>query len=357
MNYNGNMIKIARESRLLTQAELAEKIDLSQVVVCKIEADLYPINENLIEKIANSLSYPIDFFKNETRFLNMGVRLHRKRSTMNKREEGYIDAFISICTMCVSKLMEYVNLEVKLPEIQIDEYRDAFRIADELRDIWDIPRGCIKNLTAHLEKNGVFIFEVDYPLQHFDAVSTYNKNLQVGIIVINKNQPPDRYRFTLAHELGHIIMHRNAFSPNLEQEANNFASAFLMPDKDIYDHLVDLKFWDLAEYKEIWQVSMASLIHRAYDLGAIDKKKYTSLNVRLSQLGYKKIEPPCGLIKERPNLFKDLLAYFITNLSYSEKDLLTILNLFREDYIKYFDLSYNNNFSPKIVNMNDYKKQ
>ena len=84
------MIKIARESRLLTQAELAEKIDLSQVVVCKIEADLYPINENLIEKIANSLSYPIDFFKNETRFLNMGVRLHRKRSTMNKREEGYI---------------------------------------------------------------------------------------------------------------------------------------------------------------------------------------------------------------------------------------------------------------------------
>ena len=55
MNYNGNMIKIARESRQLTQAELAEMINLSQVVVCKIESDLYPISEKLIEKISNNL--------------------------------------------------------------------------------------------------------------------------------------------------------------------------------------------------------------------------------------------------------------------------------------------------------------
>ena len=97
-------------------------------------------------------------------------------------------------------------------------------------------------------------------------------------------------------------------------------------------------------------------IYRASDLNAIDSKRYASLNVRLSQEGYKKNEPLCGLERERPSLFKDLLTYFVTNLQYSEKDILSVLNLFREDYIKYFDLPYSNNFSPKIVNIDNYRK-
>ena len=101
---------------------------------------------------------------------------------------------------------------------------------------------------------------------------------------------------------------------------------------------------------------MAALIRRAYDLAIIDKRKYTSLNVRLSQEGFKKYEPLCGLVKEKPSLFKDLLTYFSTNLNYSENDILSVLSLFREDYIEYFDLQYSNKFSPKIINLNDYKR-
>ena len=356
MKYNYSMIKIARESRKLTQDELAKRLGISQVAVHKIETGLSQINDDLIDKLAIHLNYPISFFQNETKIINSGIRLHRKRLALNKKDEGYIDALMSIFTMSISKFLEYVDLEVNLPEILIDEYLSAYDIADKLREIWKIPCGSINNLIYYLEGNGIFVFEVDCDFSTFDAVSAYNNSLGVGIIIINKNQSPDRYRFTLAHELGHIIMHRSSISPNIEKEANNFASAFLMPRNDIYEDLVDLKFWDLPQYKQIWKVSMAALIYRAFDLKAIDSKKYASLNVRLSQEGYKKNEPICGIDKERPSLFKDLLSYFVTNLQYSEKDILSVLNLFRDDYIKYFDLPYSNNFSPKVVNIDNYRK-
>ncbi len=356
MEFNGNMVKVARESRRLTQTELSEKLDISQVLVSKIEADLYPLTEKLVSNIAEKLSYPISFFENNVLSIDMGTKLHRKRLALTKKDENYIDSLVSIYTLCISKLLNFVDIEINIPEIPIDENNSIPDIACELRNVWNIPKGTLPNLIGYMEKNGIFVFDIDMPIAHFDAVSTYNNALNIGIIVINKNQPADRYRFTLAHELGHLIMHRNSFSSEKENEANNFASAFLMPEKDIYDQLQNINFWNLTDYKQIWKVSMAALIRRAYDLSIIDKRKYTSLNVRLSQEGYKKCEPLCGLVKEKPSLFKDLLTYFSTNLNYSEKDILSVLSLFREDYIEYFDLQYSNNFSPKVIKLSDYKR-
>lgn len=356
MVFNGNMVKVARESRRLTQVELADKLDISQVLVSKIESDIYPLTEKLVSNIAEKLAYPISFFESNVLSLDMGIKLHRKRLALTKKDENYIDSLVSIYTLCISKLLDFVDIEINIPEILIDENNNISDIASEVRSLWNIPKGALSNLIGYMEKNGIFVFDINMPIAHFDAVSTYNNTLGVGIIVINKNQPADRYRFTLAHELGHLIMHRNSFSSEKENEANNFASAFLMPEKDIYEQLQNMHFWNLTDYKQIWKVSMAALIRRAYDLAIIDKRKYTSLNVRLSQEGFKKNEPTCGLVKEKPSLFKDLLTFFSTNLNYSEKDILSVLNLFSKDYIEYFDLQYSNRFSPKVIKLSDYKR-
>jgi Zn-dependent peptidase ImmA (M78 family) len=84
----------------------------------------------------------------------------------------------------------------------------------------------------------------------------------------NVEQPADRMRFTLAHELGHLVMHHDQPTQSMEQEANEFASAFLMPARDIRPHFarrVDLRLF--AELKPVWRVSMASLLMRARSLG------------------------------------------------------------------------------------------
>jgi Zn-dependent peptidase ImmA (M78 family) len=91
------------------------------------------------------------------------------------------------------------------------------------------------------------------------------------LIVVNQTQPSDCMRFTLCHELAHVIMHRFP-TPNMEEEADAFASAFLVPTEDFKPYVagrkVDLRL--LAALKPEWRVSMAALVFAARRAGAIN---------------------------------------------------------------------------------------
>lgn len=358
MAFNPDMLKIARESRKLTQKELADKLIISQVLISKIEAGIYNVSEDILSSLSKILDYPTTFFENDCYALDMGIRLHRKRSTLTKKEESYIDSIASINNICISKILNFVDIDINIPEILVDDYKTPEDIAIDIRYLWDIPKGCIKNLTAILEKAGIFISEVDENPRKFDAVSFYNKKYGFGVIIINKNQPADRYRFTLAHELGHLIMHRNTISATKEQEANRFAANLLMPAEEIADDLKNLQFWNLPTLKQIWRVSMAALIVRAHDLALIDDKKYTSLNVRLSQMRYRQNEPTMNIEKEEPSLFKDIVLYFFRELNYSEKELLQLLSINQDDFYNSFYIETRNHIrSNKKLAVVDFTKK
>src|SRR5690606_22384920 len=114
-------------------------------------------------------------------------------------------------------------------------------------------------------------------------------------IYINKDASADRQRYTLAHELGHLIMHCGKYIPTVEEaevEADRFASEFLMPELEIKHQLNSrLSFSQLGDLKRYWKCSMSSIVMRAHKLGIIGKDRYTSLYVQLSRAGYKKKEP------------------------------------------------------------------
>lgn len=349
--YNPDMLKIARESRNLTQQELAEKIGIPQVIVSKIEAGLKIIDENLMDKFVDVLRYPSTFFEHTFQSLDMGARLHRKKSSLSRKDENFIDAQASIRNIFISELLNRIDIDVHVPEMLLSDFENPEKIAEELRRIWDIPKGFIGNMTKTLEAKGIFICELDFPVKTFDAVSFYNKKNNYGVILINKNFSPDRYRFTLAHELGHLIMHRNFPSATAEEEANSFAAAFLMPEKDIIEDLKDLHFWDLSNLKAIWKVSMAALIYRAKELKCIDEKKYNSLQVRLSQQGYKKSEPSCGLEIEKPSMFKDILDYYYNELNFDEITIRKMFGVYKDDYRNICYLLPTINIKPKNSNL------
>ena len=349
--YNPDMLKIARESRNLTQQELAEKLMIPQVLVSKMEAGLKIIDENIMEKLVESLHYPSTFFEHTFQALDMGARLHRKKSSLTRKDENFIDAQASIRNIFISELLTRLDIDVNVPEMLLSDFESSEKIAEELRRIWDISKGFIGNISKLIESKGIFICELDFPIKTFDAVSFYNKKNNYGVILINKNFPPDRYRFTLAHELGHLIMHRNFPSANAEDEANDFAAAFMMPEKDIIEDLKDLHFWDLSNLKAVWKVSMAALLYRAKELKCIDEKKYTSLQVRLSQQGYKKSEPPCGLEIEKPSLFKDILDYYYNELNFDEVTIRKMFGIFKDDYRNICYLLPTANIKPKNNNL------
>ena len=336
MTFNPDMLRIARESRQMTQQELANEIDISQVIISKIEAGINNPSEKFLQDIAIKLDYPIEFFENDCYALDMGVRLHRKKSSLLKKEENYIDSIASKNNIYISKLLNFIDMDVNIPEIVIDDEKTPETIAEEVRYIWDMPKGYVRDLAKTLEHSGIIINEIEMHPKKFDGVSFYNKKYGFGFIVINKNQPPDRYRFTLAHELGHLIMHRNSLSVKREDEANSFASSFLMPAKEIKEDLKNLQFWNLPNLKSMWRVSMQALIRRAKDLELIDENKYKSLNVRLSQSGYRVNEPTMDIEKEEPTLLKDIIFHLYNELNYNKTEMMKVLTINESDYDEIF---------------------
>lgn len=75
---------------------------------------------------------------------------------------------------------------------------------------------------------------------------------------------------------------------NVENEANQFASAFLMPKDSFTADLTKESFIDLDTFidlKSKWNVSIAAMVHRAHDLELINDKEYVKLQKQISYRG------------------------------------------------------------------------
>lgn len=145
------------------------------------------------------------------------------------------------------------------------------------------------------------------------------------LFFINSNMPMDRVRFTLCHELGHLVMHQIPNS-EMEKQADEFAAEFLMPASEIKKSLNNLTLEKLSALKQYWKVSMASIIYRAKSLNKITLNQARYLYAQMARLGYKTkepewLEPP----KEQPNLFYDLIDVHFKELDYSEEELTKLL--------------------------------
>jgi Zn-dependent peptidase ImmA (M78 family) len=183
---------------------------------------------------------------------------------------------------------------------------------------------------------------------------TYYIPGMLPIILLNDNQPADRVRYTLAHEIGHLVMHRFP-SANMEDEANNFASAFLMPANDIraafVGRNVDLAL--LGALKPEWRVSMQSLLMRASSLGFVPTGRQQYLWKQINAKGLRLREPPqYDFDREQPTIMRRIVEIHKTALRYSDSDLARMLGINKHDIIAmYGDSSANDNPRPKFTIM------
>jgi hypothetical protein len=121
----------------------------------------------------------------------------------------------------------------------------------------------------------------------------------------------DRQRFTVAHELGHLVLHtsrRGIPSKQAEDEAHRFAGAFLMPQERAREALEgNVTLREFAELKARWGVSIAALIMRAGQLELVDDARKTSLFKQLGARGWRTAEPVM-VHAEQPALMRAMLA-------------------------------------------------
>ncbi|MGB7420913.1 MAG: ImmA/IrrE family metallo-endopeptidase [Comamonas sp.] len=342
---NPDLLRVARQLRGLQQGDAAQRLGISQAMLSRVENRLSPFAGDLIDRAATVFGMPRTFFVQTDTVLGAPVSVHpmwRKKAAVSAREMDQIVAELNVRLMHMRRLLRAVEIEATypIPSLPVDEFESVERIAALARAQWQMPAGPIHNLTRALEAAGIVVVHSDMAGSAVDGV-TFSAPGLPPLIVLNGNQPADRMRFTLAHELGHLVMHRTQPTQQMEEQANEFASFFLMPTQDIrpyYSRRIDLRL--LAELKPVWRVSMASLLMRARSLGLLAYNQERYLWQQFSMAKIRLGEPPeLDFERERATALPDLIQAHIQQLGYSISDLAGMLHLQPDELSTLYGLS------------------
>lgn len=351
---NGKCIKLARESRGLSQSKLSELLGVTQATLSRFEKGVLTVTPEAVSKMANVLNYPASFFEKDICIVGETSLFYRKRASMTVKDLSILESKISILSKGIDELMESINIpELRIPSVEPSVDNSPQEIAYKVRNFLGVPAGPIDKIVSLLEKNGVIVMFLNVDdMEKFDGLTMFTMN-QAPVIWINRNIPNDRKRFSLAHELGHLVMHLR--SDNLEKseeqkelEANEFAGEFLMPKSQCKVDLFKLKYKDLGMKKYYWKVSKAAIIYRAKELKCISEETARYLYVTLGRYGERKNESVQVSIDE-PQIVKKMYSLHVSELKYSVEEMMDITGLMTDD-IKADLLNVSNLISIKTRN-------
>jgi Zn-dependent peptidase ImmA (M78 family) len=336
------MLVLARESRGMTQADVATAMSslagetaVSQGYVSRAESGRLAVSGERLELYAKALRYPPHLLCREGEVHGIGVGLvhHRKRASLGAQALRRIHAELALSRLQARALVAAVAVEQphRFRHIEVDDLDTPADAARTLRREWQMPAGPVARLVEVIEKAGGFILIRDLGTRKLDAVSQWATE-EVPLFLLNQQAPTDRFRWSLAHELGHIVMHTEPGSSSVqERQADEFASEFLMPATSIRAGLrggVDLN--KLRSLKQRWGVSMAALARRALSLGVISDWQYRNLMIEMSALGYRTQEPG-AIAPERPWRLRMLVTRLEHDLAYSPQQVAELVGLLPDE--------------------------
>lgn len=342
--FNGELLVLARQTRKVSQPELIQLLGgvISQAQLSKIEHGRIQPDSDLVEKIACVLKYKSNFFYSSIYQRMEPVSFHRKRKKLSARDRDAIHGQSEVYRINLKKLLPAVELEARLPPVPaIDPdqfYGDIPKIALTVRQRWGIPRGPIKDVTKLVEDAGVIVVPFDFGTPLIDGFCQHPGDDLPPLVFINSRQPKDRYRFSLAHEIGHLVMHQ---TPNPEQEvqANIFASEFLMPTAEIKPQFYHPSLTRFMELKLYWGTSMQALIYKAWQIGRLSDRMFKYYNIEMSRRGFRTKEPvEWNGSPENAATLRQLLSAYIEELGYSVEDLGDLFGLVSEEVAMLFPI-------------------
>jgi len=313
----GDRIRQAREYCGLTQAELARKVGVNQSAIAHLESGRNVPTPDLLADIAEKTGFLASFFEKELTYeFPVGTLAFRARSSLTAKEINQAHQHASVLFEHVQKMAE----RFFIPDVKLPVTNEGFAKAAAItRTAFGIsPNTPIGKLLITSEKNGIFVLALSIVLKKIDAFSTWAEiSTERPVIVISSGRPSDRIRFSVAHELGHLVMHKTVINrvAEMERDADKFAAAFLLPEKAMrYEVHSPVTLTSIARLKLRWGVSMQALIHRAYDLDIITNRQYRYLFEQLSQRGWRVREPSnLNLPEEKPRLVAKMIEQLYGN--------------------------------------------
>jgi Zn-dependent peptidase ImmA (M78 family)/transcriptional regulator with XRE-family HTH domain len=297
--FNPDRLKVAREYRGLKKNELAERLNLSPSAITQFERGQARPNAQTVAHLSIALRFPPTFFAQLTShpFISPDQCHFRSLRSCSQMERRRMVGAGSLIGMIV----EFIDSNVHLPDEKItgstsygtagtEEIEEA---AAKVRRDWGLGLGPIDNVIHLLESKGVLVFQLLEDCKKLDAFSLWHQHRPFIFLNLEKDSA-SRSRYDASHELGHLILHSDFLpgDPRQEDEANKFASAFLLPRETFLQECPRRLVWDhYRELKRRWKVSLAALVRRAKDLQVISEDTYRRANVQLNKYGWRTNEP------------------------------------------------------------------
>jgi Zn-dependent peptidase ImmA (M78 family)/transcriptional regulator with XRE-family HTH domain len=314
-------IRQARLAAGLTLVALGEEVGVSHTAIQKYEKGLLTPSSSQLLKLAKACGIRTEYFF-RTHSIELLQPEFRKLSTFGKTAQ---DALKIKVTELVEKRVELLGAFPVSPlpafapprglpkHIGATDEIEAF--SDEVRKAWQLGLNPIADLTDTLEGQGLLVIVVDEDNPGFSGLAAKARTAdgrEYPLIAVSQRWPGDRQRFTLAHELGHLLLQgRLADGIDEEKACDRFAGAFLAPAVAVRQllgsHRHALEWQELHVLKHEFGLSMGGWLHRAKQCGVISEAIHLSMVKRFSARGWRKNEPGDLLAQEHPRLFDQLV--------------------------------------------------
>jgi Zn-dependent peptidase ImmA (M78 family) len=260
---------------------MGERLGVSHAVISDYEKGKRFPAPSVLEAMKDITGFQPDFFlrRIEDPFLDSECSFRHRRTTAG-RHKDQVRAHAALLGMVVSALKRLLRFPpFDVPYLPASTETEIERAAEECRLHWNLDLNApILQVGRVLERAGVVIIASFVDAKKIDAFSRCGKN---PLVFLNRGAGtrPSRWNFDLAHECGHLVLHREMPTGSVatEREADRFASAFLLPATAFGREFRTRQFsWQhLYELKQRWQVSLAAIVRRARDLQLIDEDTYT----------------------------------------------------------------------------------
>jgi len=312
--FSGARLQLAREFKGLTQMQLGEQVAASHALISFYEAGKRKDPAlDLVEAVGTVLGFePAFFYGRLEDVFEEGQCSFRHKRKSTERLKDQIRARATLGGMVIAqlrKLFKFPNLDV--PEISASSNDEIEAASERCRLHWGLGiDGPLLQISRVVEHAGIVVLRNVIKTTDIDAFSRIGPTT---VIFLNQMIPsPSRWTFDIAHECGHLVMHRGIATGGIETEraADRFGSAFIMPRKAFGREFTSavFSFRHVFDLKKRWRASAAAIVRRAYDLGLLNAVQYRRAFQYMSLKGWTKGEPFEPKVFQQPELMDSALG-------------------------------------------------
>lgn len=293
--FEGERLRLARVAKGLSLDELGGRVSATRQYLNQLEQGTKNPTEGMIEALCAALGVTPRFF---TLSSGGGVRPEqchfRKLRTTPVSVVSQVLARGTLLDGFIDRLDRALELpKVSFPDIAVNSATDIEEATEEARRQWQLGTGPISSMMRVVENAGAVVSFFSGVSERVDALSIDRPR---PMIIRSESKPSAcRLRFDLAHECGHLVMHKGIETGDkpTEEQANRFASAFLLPRSSFIHEFPRGRMLDwqaIFEMKLRWKVAASAILRRAYDLKMLSADQYRTGYIHLSKTGQRKVE-------------------------------------------------------------------